>query len=142
MLWNYDCPECHRPTSVDWKQREAEAVCRRCAGEDQSQRLCSVFQFGDNGADVFTAQARPTRNPGQQVVMVPAEQFVRRCAIVAARTPKYITELVVHIALSGGAITFRALAIVFRQEHCHFRNRIFQFAAQTARRPTVYMPHQ
>src|SRR5512137_2366243 len=31
MLWNYDCPECHRPTSVDWKQREADAVCRRCA---------------------------------------------------------------------------------------------------------------
>jgi hypothetical protein len=31
MLWNYDCPECHRPTSVDWKQREAEALCRRCA---------------------------------------------------------------------------------------------------------------
>jgi hypothetical protein len=31
MLWNYDCPECHKPTSVDWTQREAEAVCRRCA---------------------------------------------------------------------------------------------------------------
>lgn len=31
MLWNYDCPECHKPTSVDWKLREAEATCRRCA---------------------------------------------------------------------------------------------------------------
>ena len=31
MFWNYSCPECHRPTSVDWRQREAEALCRRCA---------------------------------------------------------------------------------------------------------------
>jgi len=31
MLWNYSCPECHRPTSVDWSQRENEALCRRCA---------------------------------------------------------------------------------------------------------------
>lgn len=31
MYWSYNCPECHKPTSVDWKQREAEAVCRRCA---------------------------------------------------------------------------------------------------------------
>ncbi len=31
MFWNYNCPECHRPTSVDWTHREAEAVCRRCA---------------------------------------------------------------------------------------------------------------
>jgi len=30
MLWNYTCPECHRPTSVDWKQRETETTCRRC----------------------------------------------------------------------------------------------------------------
>jgi len=31
MQWNYSCPECQRPTSVEWKQRESEAVCRRCA---------------------------------------------------------------------------------------------------------------
>jgi hypothetical protein len=31
MQWNYNCPECQKPTSVDWKQREAEALCRRCA---------------------------------------------------------------------------------------------------------------
>jgi len=31
MFWNYDCPECGRPTSVDWSQRETETNCRRCA---------------------------------------------------------------------------------------------------------------
>jgi hypothetical protein len=31
MQWNYNCPECGKPTSVEWSQREAEAVCRRCA---------------------------------------------------------------------------------------------------------------
>jgi hypothetical protein len=31
MQWNYSCPECGKPTSVEWSQREAEAVCRRCA---------------------------------------------------------------------------------------------------------------
>jgi len=30
MFWNYSCPECHKPTSVEWSQREAEAACRRC----------------------------------------------------------------------------------------------------------------
>lgn len=30
MLWNYSCPECHRPTSVDWRHRETETTCRRC----------------------------------------------------------------------------------------------------------------
>jgi hypothetical protein len=30
MLWNYNCPECHRPTSVDWRLRENETTCRRC----------------------------------------------------------------------------------------------------------------
>lgn len=31
MLWNYSCPDCHRPTSADWRVRESEAVCRLCA---------------------------------------------------------------------------------------------------------------
>jgi hypothetical protein len=31
MFWNYNCPECGKPTSVDWARREAEALCRRCA---------------------------------------------------------------------------------------------------------------
>lgn len=31
MFWNYSCPECNKPTSVDWSGREAEATCRRCA---------------------------------------------------------------------------------------------------------------
>lgn len=31
MQWNYSCPECGKPTSVEWSRREAEAVCRRCA---------------------------------------------------------------------------------------------------------------
>jgi hypothetical protein len=30
MFWNYSCPECHKPTSVDWSQREVEVNCRRC----------------------------------------------------------------------------------------------------------------
>jgi hypothetical protein len=30
MFWNYSCPECHKPTSVEWSQREAEVPCRRC----------------------------------------------------------------------------------------------------------------
>ena len=30
MFWNYSCPECQKPTSVDWSQREAEVNCRRC----------------------------------------------------------------------------------------------------------------
>jgi hypothetical protein len=31
MQWNYNCPECQKPTSCEWSLREAEAVCRRCA---------------------------------------------------------------------------------------------------------------
>ena len=31
MQWNYNCPECQKPTSCEWSHREAEAVCRRCA---------------------------------------------------------------------------------------------------------------
>jgi hypothetical protein len=31
MLWNYNCPDCHRPTSADWRVREGEVVCRHCA---------------------------------------------------------------------------------------------------------------
>jgi hypothetical protein len=30
MLWNYDCPNCHRPTAVDWRLREGEVVCHLC----------------------------------------------------------------------------------------------------------------
>jgi hypothetical protein len=30
MLWNYSCPDCHRPTSADWRLREAEVVCHLC----------------------------------------------------------------------------------------------------------------
>jgi len=31
MLWNYNCPDCHRPTSAEWRLREGEVVCRHCA---------------------------------------------------------------------------------------------------------------
>jgi hypothetical protein len=30
MLWNYNCPDCHRPTAADWKLREGEVVCHLC----------------------------------------------------------------------------------------------------------------
>ena len=30
MMWNYDCPACHRPITVDWRLREAETICRMC----------------------------------------------------------------------------------------------------------------
>jgi 5-methylcytosine-specific restriction endonuclease McrA len=30
MFWNYNCPECHRPTAVDWRFREGEVVCHTC----------------------------------------------------------------------------------------------------------------
>jgi hypothetical protein len=30
MLWNYDCPSCHRPTRVDWRLREGEVICHVC----------------------------------------------------------------------------------------------------------------
>lgn len=31
MLWNYNCPDCHRPTSAEWRVREGEVICRHCA---------------------------------------------------------------------------------------------------------------
>jgi len=30
MFWNYNCPDCHRPTNVDWRLREGEVICHMC----------------------------------------------------------------------------------------------------------------